>query len=255
MAEDNPSGSDGSDNPSPKPIADAVDIICKKYEVAQGNRAEHDRETLVWARRTGIGVAVYTVLTFVIAIVAIWGTYIAYTTQKLQNRAFVFKRQIDLVPTFDNTGKIAQWRIAPLWENSGATPTKSLKIVMDCPAGSFDFSGRPIKCPISDFLSARPYYSRFLGPHQASHDEGSCDAKTPAEIAVIPDHRFFMWGYARYTDVFGDEHKTRFCQGVILSGEATMAGSLNVESVIADGGNCTDEICDEQDLEVRHQTK
>jgi hypothetical protein len=79
MAEDNSNGTDGSDTPSAKykPIVEAIDIFSKKYEVAQGDRTKHDGKTLFWAQWTGIGVAVYTVLTLLIAIVAICGTHIA----------------------------------------------------------------------------------------------------------------------------------------------------------------------------------
>jgi hypothetical protein len=92
-----------------------------------------------------------------------------------------------------------------------------------------------------------------LGPHQASHEEGSCDALTPAQVAAIPNHRFFMWAYARYTDIFGDEHKTRFCQGIILSGNPNNPSGLATDSVIVEGGNCTDEVCDEQDRQADNQ--
>jgi hypothetical protein len=174
---------------------------------------------------------------------------------RINERASVFKREIDLIPTLNDKGDVVEWRIAPLWENSGATPTTDLKMIMDCPKGDFTFGQGEIDCPISDFRDKVGNYQRFLGPHQRSHDEGTCEAQTPAQIAAIPNHRFFMWAYARYTDVFGGGHKTRFCQGIILSGNPYKVGGLAAESVIAHGGNCTDEVCDEQDRQAENKQK
>jgi hypothetical protein len=167
---------------------------------------------------------------------------------KINERAFIFKNEIDLISTLDEKGNVIEWRVAPQWKNGGATRTKSLKMVMGCPEGDFNLStGKPIDCPNKNIRKETGFYSRFLGPQQTSHNEGSCEAWTPAQVAAIPHHRFFMWAYAQYTDIFDDEHKTRFCQGVILSGDPYKAGGLAAESIIVRGGNCTDEVCDEED--------
>jgi hypothetical protein len=175
---------------------------------------------------------------------------------KIDERAFVFKRQIDAVPTLDKDGNVVEWRIAPLWENGGSTATKNLKMVMDCPSGNFDLnSGAVIECPEPNIRYKIGFYQRSLGPHQTSHNEGTCDAWTPAQVAAIPNHRFFMWAYARYTDAFDEPHKTRFCEGIILSGDPYKADRLVVQSAIVQGGNCTDEVCDEQDRQADNQKK
>jgi hypothetical protein len=51
-------------------IVAAINAVGERYEAVQQGRTEHDRQTLKWTKRAGIGVAVYTALTLAIVVLA-----------------------------------------------------------------------------------------------------------------------------------------------------------------------------------------
>src|SRR5271155_5526054 len=70
VADNNQKNSDSGGGNKPAAEQDktalAIEALRKNYEAAQRDHAKHDGKTLFWARVTGIGVGIYTLLTLVI---------------------------------------------------------------------------------------------------------------------------------------------------------------------------------------------
>jgi len=131
-------------------------------------------------------------------------------------RAFVFASGIQ--PLYEPnvvTGHF-DWRIGPIWHNSGDTPTRGLRIYTD----GF-LSNIPIS-PTFDFNQINPNVppgSGMLGPKmssgggQAPHMPGA--ALTPQDILDIQAGTkfFYLWGWARYSDTLPEapQRITRYC--------------------------------------------
>jgi len=173
----------------------------------------------------------------------------------MQLRAFVFP--VNIFSHWVNLEDIDQygWRMRPVWQNSGATPTKNLKIhawgeLRDSrlPDGfDFDASSQEIGSVGSGLIPPR------LTLHGGLVPPGK--ALTPSDILQIYEGKkiFYMWGWARYNDVFEDtpQHITRFCWVVTPVGDPL---SFKPNSVVAEEkmsfpflfhteGNCADEEC------------
>jgi hypothetical protein len=88
---DQPDESDGGGKPAGPnhEIVAAINALGKKYEAAQKGRPEHDRQTLKWAKRAGIGVGIYTLLTLGIAVVALCQLQTSRDSEQRQLRAYV----------------------------------------------------------------------------------------------------------------------------------------------------------------------
>jgi hypothetical protein len=135
-----------------------------------------------------------------------------------------------------------------VWKNGGDTPTRSLNI-------SITEERRKAALPSDfDFLSddqkiygGHPLPILVLGPH------ATVSAIRGAEIpfGAVPDidsggELLYLWGYARYHDVFGAPHITRYCMQ-ITSIKTDFAGSSSDVTgayISCDRGNCADEECE-----------
>jgi hypothetical protein len=134
-----------------------------------------------------------------------------------------------------------------IWKNGGDTPTRNLRISItqaqrDAPLPpDFEF-------PSDDqrIYGGRPLPILVLGPHATA----SAIRHAEIPLGAIPDinsgkELAYLWGYARYHDVFGAPHLTRYCVQV-TSIETNVAGSTSSVTgnyVPCDRGNCADEEC------------
>jgi hypothetical protein len=137
--------------------------------------------------------------------------------------------------------------IKAVWKNGGDTPTRNLRISITegrrkapLPA-DFDFP--------SDDQNTYGGHSLpilVLGPHASV--SGIRRAELPlSAVSDINSGRdsVYLWGYARYDDVFGAPHLTRYCVQ-ITSIETDLAGGssdVTVAHDLCDSGNCADEEC------------
>lgn len=175
-------------------------------------------------------------------------------------RAFVFAAGIVGIYELDPLTGHYNWRVAPVWHNSGDTPTRQLRIYTDAWFGNtplpanFDFTNiDPLQGPGGGMLG--PKMSNNGGqaphiPHQA--------ALAPQDIVDIQNGRrfFFLWGWARYFSTLPDtpEHITRFCWRVFFTGDpfvfnpAVNPSSVTVHNLHLPQGNCADEECRLQGL-------
>lgn len=120
---------------------------------------------------------------------------------KATDRAFVFTRSVDTVvgPAINGEPGYA-WNIA--LENSGTTPTKELTIGIQC-----GFGGQ-----FGDPIDMQHVYSTFramIGPKstQLTHQ---CSALSRF-VSEQSSHGWYVFGYAKYKDVFRSQHLTEFC--------------------------------------------
>jgi hypothetical protein len=197
---------------------------------------------------TLVAISVYTLLTYYL----LNAQRESYTRVQ---RAFVFPAEY----VFKMERAEQRIGVNAIWRNGGDTPTRNLHISITearraAPLPSdFDF-------PPSDqkIYEGHPLPILVLGPH------ASVSAIRGAEIpfSAISDinagkDSAYLWGYARYDDVFGAPHLTRYCVQ-ITSIEVDLAGSTsNVTAayIPCDRGNCADEECEAEKIpspEHRH---
>ena len=175
-------------------------------------------------------------------------------------RAFVFAAGVQAMYEPDvGTGHF-NWRVMPIWQNSGDTSTQDLQLYSDCffsnapiPA-NFDFNYLdPLQGPGTGMLG--PKGSSAAGqsphiPHQA--------ALTPQDILDIQNGRkfFYLWGWARYSDRMPGtpQRITRYCWRILATGNPLLfnpvvdPNGVRFVNVYERRGNCADEECTRQGL-------
>jgi hypothetical protein len=174
----------------------------------------------------------------------------AFTSDK---RAFVFASGLNYVyePRADG---LYNWRIRPLWSNTGETATKKLKILT-----GYELRDNllPEDFKFEDRIGPG---GGFLGPKTTAHG-GQIPylgepALTPEDLSAISKGSKFlyMWGWVRYYDIFPGtaEHLTRFCWMIFPNGDPLAfkpgipppnPGSLTFDNLHMSFGNCADEEC------------
>ena len=158
---------------------------------------------------------------------------LAADTARQDLRAYVFIKGFERVAKLTSDGTaIRAWRINPVWENGGATPTKHMRahicaqIVKTSAAHEggdmpedFDF---PDTASMDDIDEAPDTPSSMaLGPKATAEGE-------PVVIHVATlfqvwqgKKRLFLWGWADYDDRFRDSprHRTEFCVELFFRGD------------------------------------
>lgn len=110
---------------------------------------------------------------------------------------------------------IKTWRLYPVWENSGDTPTRRLMTNFQCRG----FFGRiPSDFDFPDEGLPEP---SFIGPKAVIRGNGillSPDWLT--EMGKHESAHFYIWGWADYDDVFNatPRHRTEFCFEIVRVG-------------------------------------
>jgi hypothetical protein len=160
-------------------------------------------------------------------------------------RAFVF---VDLFQADMLNNELI---VMPRWRNSGTTPTRYMtnwanwKHFISEPPDDFAFpdldeGGTPV-----DEKDKKPQLA-FVGPN----------ATTFAHVLTIPNAvlgatrtsqaRVFVWGWAKYQDVFKTDHVTKFCNEIKILASWTQGEKIAaaISFPIYRRHNCTDEECD-----------
>ena len=136
-------------------------------------------------------------------------------------RAFIFLKDIEFKEISDRMDpNSVRWQFFTKWENSGDTPTKDLTISLGC---DLFFEMHPLPAELPDNVDF-PYNDfkdvpivigpkAFITAPSITLPEANLDK---LKLAIKPHHnqyRFFMWGEAKYRDVFRftKKHTTRFC--------------------------------------------
>ncbi len=128
-------------------------------------------------------------------------------------RAFVF---LDL---FDANIINNQLMIMPRWRNSGNTPTRfmtnwvNFRVFDSAPPADFPFPDIDLN---GNVVTEYNKYidSSFIGPNATKYAETLTLDTASLDDVRIGRRRAFIWGWARYKDVFGSSHITRFCNEI-----------------------------------------
>ncbi len=137
-------------------------------------------------------------------------------------RAFVFAKNIFSFYELDVLTGLYSWRFRPIWENSGETPTKNLRmhttVVLRNSILPDDFN---FDDPNADFgvvlIPPKTTLHGGLGP------KFNIPAISPQDILDIEAGVKFLyiWGWVKYSDVFDGYvmHTTRFCWQITPVGD------------------------------------
>jgi hypothetical protein len=144
-------------------------------------------------------------------------------------RAFVFVGSLSWSVEGGNV------RVAPTWRNSGATPTRSLRISTNWKPWHGDLP--------ADFVYtyARPPERLFLGPRAEAEIGTVLIPMRDVQAAVEERVHLYFWGRATYEDVFdgSEPHFIEFCYRLDVSGAAPNA--LSFAFALHGAHNRTDE--------------
>jgi hypothetical protein len=167
----------------------------------------------------------------------------SHTAYAAVQRAFVFDT------SFVTPCEARGCMLAPMWENSGSTPTEELTVVSG--GGPIELSQSPLAY---SFYLNRDVQKSLIGPHGKIRGEGI--PITRQEIEDVRGHRsqFWVWGRAIYRDVFdkSEGHVTCYAYNVIpvFSMEPMKPGSAETQSVFKGfdlvamaAHNCSDKDC------------
>ncbi len=200
----------------------------------------------------------YTALTGIIVILMIAQTYISQQSVVGVQRAFVSLNKLALTRyrkfltvTVNGKDNSIEWIIEPVWENTGSTPTKDLKIFNAAPIERAITPNTPIADIDIDF-TVKDEGTRvpvFIAPRQqasTSVDFVSRDFLTSLKKGTA---EYFLWGEATYEDVFwhffiSDAHISRYCYRLYgIDGDFEQPGSTPFLKYRTCHGNCTDSEC------------
>jgi hypothetical protein len=168
-------------------------------------------------------------------------------------RAFVFAAGIK--PEWQLKNGYLHWTIRPVWQNTGDTPTRNLRI---CSDSELRDDVAPADYCFETKLSAG---TGMLGP-KAFNFGGAVPLApkpilSPEDLVGIRDGKkhFYMFGWAKYFDVFPNtfEHETRFSWQVFVVGDpwklepddqGGYRSHIAFSYINLRTGNCADEECD-----------
>jgi Flp pilus assembly protein TadG len=163
------------------------------------------------------------------------------------NRAYVMFRGLNLAGAVAGDNPTAsKFRINPVWENIGNTPTKDMTLYTN-PA-------KPVSIILDMTMPKTPDISQgMLAPH--TNGMGGSSYVTGQDLLNIRDGklRLYIWGWTRYHDVFPGtpERQTRFCLIVnSVEGDPNVPGESTLGGVpcgpFANNYECTDDSCSAQ---------
>jgi hypothetical protein len=167
------------------------------------------------------------------------------------DRAYVYHNGIGWISHRDTGQNRTFWRIRPMWINGGNTPTRRLRV----------FIGYVLRdTPLPDDYPFTPdpgvvFHPAAMAPKGGVIGSGTYDLWGDDLLAASRGTKFFyVWGIARYRDVFPNsvEHITKFCvQATNISGDPLIGfdEKTNPLEIIFAGyhrHNCADEDCEDQ---------
>jgi hypothetical protein len=171
----------------------------------------------------------------------------SHTAYAAVQRAFVFQTRFE-TPCYDN-GCL----LTPVWENSGSTPSKALRLVdasARVPVGQDPRSYRFPPLP----PGAQPAIKSLIGPHGVALGVSIWITRQQIDEIVGGKSQFWVWGRATYRDVFekSDDHVTCWAYSVNpqivrspkSSGSKELVSRVGGFSLLGIGAhNCSDEDC------------
>jgi hypothetical protein len=217
----------GGQNLTPtKYIEKTCDAYCyEKGETKDNNDSQFE---VFWNWTTKDSVSFYTfilaIFTGLLAGVSMFQGYFLYRADLLGREslasvqmAFVFIRTFETSVVNDN------FIIAPLWENSGATPAEDKTMW----ASWRHFETEPTQdfylfdWVVDGWLPAgsRQSYIGFIAPHAVQYAPPLILPTGLLEMVALKHGKIFIWGWIEYRDVFSKKrtHRTEFCSEVLAT--------------------------------------
>jgi hypothetical protein len=136
--------------------------------------------------------------------------------------AFVFvKNCIFNGITDPTTNRIVHWKVNVVWENSGETPTRYLKLRINREVPPLQNSVLPDDFTFPDSPAIDADTPALIGPN-ATIDSTQLDV-TLDEMTAIRDggQCLYLWGWAEYDNVFlgTPRRRTEFCYRIFVMGD------------------------------------
>ena len=125
-------------------------------------------------------------------------------------RAFVYINALDWGVAGANV------RISPIWTNSGATPTRRMRISTNWKASHTELAAD------FDVNYVRPTENLFLGPNSKAEIGTMFIPMRDIQAAIEERLHIYVWGRATYEDMFegSKPHYFNFCQRVEATGQS-----------------------------------
>jgi hypothetical protein len=156
-------------------------------------------------------------------------------------RAFVFVRNVILAANLDpNTEEVKRWLASVEWENSGQTPTRNLRIMINSAVRA---EVLPDGYDFPDFEFGE--MPTLIGPHASIRSkELEITVEQLDEVKEETAH-FYVWGWAEYDDVFPrtPRHRTEFCYKWTVGGDLGIPSRMTAKYTLHHEHNGADEEC------------
>jgi hypothetical protein len=165
-----------------------------------------------------------------------------------QLRAYVTLAGIERIPLVEQgTGKVAAWRYASIWQNTGFTPTRRARNHVN-----WDFFSRGDSPEDRGFADLGPTSGLddnsqlVIGPRTTVTGQAHVIGIDWIFASNSLQGRIFIWGWYEYDDVFADEtprRRTEFCSYLSWPGLPDMPNPAHASTSIFSAFNGTDEDC------------
>jgi hypothetical protein len=217
------------------------------------------REKGTWRTKLKDPLSLFTALLVLATVALVWVAALQWETLEKTDktvrsgqRGFAYVKSVWWRPYIRND-KLVWWGLLE-WENSGNTPIQPVFIELNCPSveGGGELVGDPYAILRLPSVAARTsHISVQIGPKQTKFG-GQC------EFSVEDFQRIqnklktqYVIGQARYVDIYGESHTTRFCERIyLIKGNLSIAEtSMEVASIPCVRHNCSDEECAREDAE------
>lgn len=178
----------------------------------------------------------------------------AHTAER-QLRAYVFLENFQFIAQGHNKDLVESWRIAPIWKNSGTTPTRNMINYVNWqsfPSGEPDdiefIDLPPIGQPVE-------HAKLVIGPSLSITGQAPIIGVQEMEKMKELGGRIFIWGWAEYDDVFAPDtarRRVEFCIFLEIVGDPKIPRSDHLRLHIHRTFNGHDEDCFRQPTPRAH---
>jgi hypothetical protein len=152
-------------------------------------------------------------------------------------RAFVYINALDWGVAGANV------RISPIWTNSGATPTRRMRISTNWKASHGELAAD------FDINYVRPTENLFLGPNSKAEIGTVFIPMRDIQAAIEERLYLYIWGRATYEDMFegSKPHFFNFCQRLEVTGETPNKIEMRFTQFGLSNGSDEDSLLPESD--------
>jgi hypothetical protein len=160
-------------------------------------------------------------------------------------RAFVVFNGLSAKLVFDQAWQKDVWAIAPIWLNTGNSPTRDLQIFVNwCPRNQ----PLPNEFTYLDLANTGGNAYKDLGPHQQTLGLAYSIGPEIFDFVKLHQALFYFYGWATYKDILDEKtiHRTLFCTFVtdFVGDPKDASGAISYSEC---PHNCQDAECNRYD--------